>query len=306
MTFEDLEFFWALAERQSITDAAKTVAMSQPTASRRLKAMEQELGGDLIDRHTYPLSLTPFGFLLLDFADEVLKRYYALLLHRDQNHSAVGRLTIATSSSPAARLVTRLVANFVSAEPGVHVELWEMNSRAVAQRIADGDAPIGFMGLLAEDDRLVCRPIAQDQITLLIPQQPAFSHLHRYASWQAIYTLPFIVRRRGSGTQAIVSQALAERGWPQPSHVILEVDTAAAVIDAVESGLGAGFVSRELLFRRELRHSTPLTVKDLAITRPFYLVHHADRIHNAPIAQQFVRLARLHAEQFLVPPNSKE
>jgi DNA-binding transcriptional LysR family regulator len=131
MTFDDLALFWAVAERQSVTDAAKATSMSQPSASRRLKAMEQELGAPLVDRTTYPLSLTPFGFLFLDFADDILKRYRALRLTAGQNHSVIGKLTVATSTSPAARLVTRWMADFIVAHPGVHLELQEMNSQEV-------------------------------------------------------------------------------------------------------------------------------------------------------------------------------
>jgi DNA-binding transcriptional LysR family regulator len=297
VTFEDLEFFWALAERQSITEAGKAVSISQPTASRRLKAMEEELGGQLVDRNAYPLSLTPFGFLLLDFADDVLKRYHALMLRRDQDHSVIGRLTIATSSSPAARLVTRMVADFITAQPGVHVELWEMNSREVEQRIAAGDAPVGFMGVPAQIPEIATLPVAEDEIVLLIPHHPLFSQLRRTVQWEAVQPLPFVVRRVGSGTQATISRALAKRGWAEPRHVVLEVDTAAAMIDAVESGLGAGFVSRELLFRRELRHATPVAVRGLSISRPFYLAYHPDRIRLAPIASEFLRLARLQARE---------
>lgn len=291
MTFEDLELFWALAERQNITEAARTVSMSQPTASRRLKAMEEELGSRLVDRDSHPLNLTPFGFLFLDFADDVLKRYRALVVTADQNHSVIGRLTIATSSSPAARLVTRFIANFVAAYPGVHLELWEMNSGDVERHIADEDLVIGFTGIAATHPAVMSVPIADDEIVLLVPNQLPLASARRPVEWEAVRRLPFIVRRGGSGTQAVVSNALKEQRYEEPHHVVLEVDSASALIDAVESGLGAGFVSRELLFRRELPHSTQVPVKGLAITRPFYLAYHAERVNDYPIARQFLRYA---------------
>ncbi len=290
MTFDDLALFWALAERQNMTEAAKAADISQPTASRRLQAMEQELGAQLVDRETHPLSLTPFGFLFLDFADDVLKRYRALLLQADQRHSIIGRLTLATSSSPAARLVTRWMADFIAANPGVNLHLWEMNSHEVERRIVNGDVVIGFTGLTARHPEVTAIPIADDEIVLLVPA--ALMHgVSRSVQWDELRRLPFVVRRSGSGTQDVVDAALQAGGFALPSHVVLEVDSAAALIDAVESGLGAGFVSRELLFRRELRLSTPIAVKDLSIHRPFFLAYHAERVSQYPIAYQFLRYA---------------
>lgn len=297
MTFEDLELFWALAERQSITDAAKVVSVSQPTASRRLKAMEEELGSQLVDRDAYPLSLTPFGVLFLDFADEVLQKYRALILNAGQNHSMIGTLTVATSSSPAARLVTRWLAGFLTAHPGVHLRLAEMNSSEVEQHILQREAAIGFMGTPPSHPGITSLPIGDDEIALLVPHHVPFANLPRPVPWGTLHQLPFIVRRAGSGTQQLVDAAVQKRGWPPLQHVVLEVDTGSALIDAVESGLGAGFVSRELLFRRELTHSSTWPVKDFTLTRPFYLVYYTDDVGVRPLVTQFLRYAAMRINQ---------
>ncbi len=300
MTFDDLELFWALAECRSITKAAKASAISQPTASRRLQAMEVELGNVLVDRGTQPLNLTPFGYLFLDFADDVLKKYRAIVLGANQTHSVIGRLTVATSSSPAARIVTHWMADFIAAQPGVRLELWEVNSRGVEQCLLKGDALVGFMGIESDHPNIVSLIIAEDDIVLLIPSQPPFQAIHRPIGWDKLVPLPFIGRRSGSGTQAVVDSALDALGWPKPRHIVLEVDTGSAVIDAVESGLGAGFVSRELLFRRKLRHSAPVAIKELSLTRPFFLAYRSDRLQTEPIVDQFMRYAMLR----LKPPST--
>jgi DNA-binding transcriptional LysR family regulator len=297
MTFEDLELFRALAERLSFTEAAKVVAMSQPTASRRIRAMEDELGARLIVRDSYPLSLTPFGYLFLNFADEVLQKYRALVLTADQNHSIIGTLTIATSSSPAARLVSQWMAEFLSAHPGVHVRLSEMHSAAVQEQVAQGEAEIGFMGVPPTHPDLMGFPIADDEIVLLVPKTSVFQALKRPLSWFELCQAPFVMRRLGSGTRQVVEAALNERNWPPLTHIVLEVDTAAAVIDAVETGLGAGFVSRELLFRRELRRCSPCPVQDLSLIRPLFLVYHVERLEKEPLAYQFLRYAQWKLER---------
>ncbi len=293
MTFEDLAFFWALAERQSITEAARAVSISQPTASRRLKAMEQELGAPLVERDGLPLTLTPFGFLFLDFADEVLKKYRALRLAAEETHSVLGTLTVATSSSPAARLVTRWLADFLAAQPGVRLRLTELNSRGVEERIRRGEADLGFMGTPPQDPSLTSLVIGEDEVVLLVPRHSTFHHLPRPATWEQIRHLPFIARTGGSGTQKVVESLAGKNGWPPLDHIVLEVDSASGVVDAVESGLGAGFVSREVLFRRDLTRSSVWPVKGLSIVRPFYLVYHAERAGQEPLTTAFLRYAHM-------------
>lgn len=302
MTFEDLELFWALAERQSITDAAEAMRMSQPTASRRLKAMEEELGAPLLDRGSHPLGLTPFGFLFLDFSDEVLQKYRALKLNAGANQSMIGTLTVATSSSPAARLVTRWMADFVKANPGIQLRLAEMNSQDVERHVLEHEMDLGFMGTSPADASVTSLPIADDHIVLIAPRQGAFLHLPRPTPWDLVRPLPFVMRTPGSGTDTEVRRALRAQQLLEPSHVVLEVDTGTALIDAVESGLGAGFVSHELLFRRDLLRSTILPVRHLMISRPFYLVFRGDRIHDQPVARAFLRYANMRFHD-LPPPH---
>ncbi len=293
MTFEDLELFWALAERQSITEAAHMMRVSQPTASRRLKAMEEELGAALLDRGAHPLSLTPFGFLFLDFADEVLQKLRGLKLNAGNNHSIIGTLTVATSSSPAARLVTRWMVEFIKANPGVHLRLEEMNSDAVERHVLDHESLIGFMGVKPHDRRLTAMAIGEDEIVLIIPRQSPYSDLPHPAPWERLRTLPFVSRTPGSGTESVVAEALRIRDWAPQAHRTLEVDTASRLIDAVESGLGVGFVSRELLFRRDLERSTVWPIKNFRVTRPLYLVFDPNQIQSAPTARAFLRYASL-------------
>lgn len=297
MTIDDLELFWAVAERQSITEAARAVAVSQPTASRRIKALEEEMGAPLIDRTIFPITLTPFGFLFLDFADEMLKRYRHLRLQAGSNQSIIGTLTISTSSSPAARLVTRWMSDFLNANPGIHLRLAEMNSAAVEQSIQAGESGIGFMGQKPLSSSLASLTIGEDEIVLLVPRHGFLPNLHYPLPWDILITLPFVMRSAGSGTQQAISRALFERGWPLPKHVVLEVETGSALIDAVESGLGAGFVSRELLYRRDLVACEPVAIRGFSLTRPFYCIYDPERIAHDASTRAFLRYASMRLRQ---------
>ncbi|WP_210396672.1 LysR family transcriptional regulator [Motiliproteus sediminis] len=68
-----LEDFCALARTRHFSRAADEQNVTQPTLSRRIKLLEDEMGVMLIDRNTLPLSLTPAGKLFLESAEQVIK-----------------------------------------------------------------------------------------------------------------------------------------------------------------------------------------------------------------------------------------
>ncbi len=68
-----LEDFRALARTRHFSRAADEQNITQPTFSRRIKMLEEEMGVMLIDRETLPLSLTPAGKLFLEAADQITR-----------------------------------------------------------------------------------------------------------------------------------------------------------------------------------------------------------------------------------------
>ena len=73
MEFRVLQYFLAVAREQSISGAAQALHLSQPTLSRQLKEMEEELGKQLFIRSNRKITLTPEGILLRSRAEEIVQ-----------------------------------------------------------------------------------------------------------------------------------------------------------------------------------------------------------------------------------------
>ena len=71
MTLQQLAYFVAVADVRSFTRAAERVGVAQPTLSRQLKALEDELGASLVNRDK-AVTLTPAGEVVLPFARRML------------------------------------------------------------------------------------------------------------------------------------------------------------------------------------------------------------------------------------------
>jgi len=151
-----LRAFVCIADCGSISAAARSMKLPQPTLSRRLKMLEDHCGVVLVRRDTHRMHLTEAGQRLLDdaramlaLADEAQQR-----LHEDQT-GLKGHLRLFATIDGGQFTVSRLIARFLKANPGMTAEL--AYSNRPARMIGDGcDAGV-VVGDIT-DDSVVAKP----------------------------------------------------------------------------------------------------------------------------------------------------
>lgn len=95
MDFKWLEDFLALAEDHSFSRAAERRGVTQSAFSRRIRALEDWLGADLVSRDSYPVTLTEEGKLFRETAEEVLRMLAARQAEfRHRSHSGVSQVAL--------------------------------------------------------------------------------------------------------------------------------------------------------------------------------------------------------------------
>ena len=72
MEIRSLRYFLAVAREESMTKAAELLHVTQPTLSKTMKSLEDELGKKLFTRHSFSISLTEEGALLRDRAEDLV------------------------------------------------------------------------------------------------------------------------------------------------------------------------------------------------------------------------------------------
>ena len=72
MEIKHLRYFLAVAREENMTKAADMLHVTQPTLSKTLKSLEDELGKKLFTRHSFSISLTDEGMLLRDRAEDLI------------------------------------------------------------------------------------------------------------------------------------------------------------------------------------------------------------------------------------------
>lgn len=124
MEWSDLRLFLAIAREGTLVAAARTLALTQPTMGRRLRALEEAVGHPLFQRTRAGLVLTDDGATLLGHAERMEEE--ALAIERrlaGQAQQLEGTLRITSSDWFGAHVLAPVLADFAVLHPRVAIEL---------------------------------------------------------------------------------------------------------------------------------------------------------------------------------------
>ncbi len=149
MELRVLQYFLAVAREQSIVRAAESLHLSQPTLSTQIKAMEEELGKQLLIRGTKgsrKVTLTEEGMILRKRAEEILN----LVQKTKQEISLsdqviVGDVYIGTGETEAVRFIAKAAKELYKAYPGIHYHIASGNSEFVLEQLEKGLIDFGMV-----------------------------------------------------------------------------------------------------------------------------------------------------------------
>ncbi|MFV0400020.1 MAG: LysR family transcriptional regulator [Oscillospiraceae bacterium] len=146
MELRILRYFLALAREESISAAAEFLHLTQPTLSRQLMDLEQELGTKLFTRGKRKITLTGEGMLLRKRAEEIIDlvdKTEAELLTPDDIIS--GDIYIGGGETCAMRRVAKVMREITDEHPSVHFHLFSGNAEDVTERLDKGLLDFGIL-----------------------------------------------------------------------------------------------------------------------------------------------------------------
>ena len=166
----ELETFLVVVEEGSFSRAAKRLCISQPSATNRVKRLEAVLRVKLLHRTTRRVEATEDGKFLSAAAGEALSGLFEILRQlRNRSEAARNRVVIASTPMIAATFLPRIIHSFNERYPEVQVLLRDMPYELVLKSIGDGSADIGVAAIDAHQDNLLFRPLAEEDLVLVVP-----------------------------------------------------------------------------------------------------------------------------------------
>jgi DNA-binding transcriptional LysR family regulator len=288
MDLRQLEIFTRVAELGSFSRAAEALHLTQPTVSEHIRALEDELGVRLLDRLGRGADVTRAGQLLLSYASRMLAlaREARQALDAFQGRMS-GDLVVGGSTIPGEYILPAILGRFKEKFPDISTTLLIGDSRGVGDWVAEGRVELAVVGALLPQRGLEFRELLPDEEVVVVPAGHPWS-ARREITLQELAGAPLLIREAGSGTRAALEGALARAGIDLGAlRVVGEMGSSQAVKQAVKAGMGVTIISRRAV-DDECRAGSLfcLEVKDLPITRAFYVVTHKDRTRS-PVAEAF-------------------
>ena len=289
MDLRRLEVFAKVAELGSFSRAAQALSLTQPTVSEHIRALEDELGVQLLDRLGRGAAATRAGRLLLTYAQRMLalSREARQAIEQFQGRMA-GELVIGGSTIPGEYVLPGLVGEFKAKHADISIVLLIGDSRQVSEWIDEGRAELGIIGARPTQRALEAREVMSDELVVMVPATHGWAE-RETVTLEELSREPIVVRERGSGSRAARERAREAAGASLSTlRVVGEMGSTQAVKQAVRAGLGITLISKRAVhdeFGAGLVKC--LRIDGMWVRRAFYLVTHRERTRS-PLGVAFL------------------
>jgi len=248
MELRHLRYFVAVAEELHFTRAAERLHIAQPPLSQQIRALEEELGVQLLLRTRRSVALTDAGAALLERARAMLAQAQALPeeLRRIARGEA-GELRIGfTSTLPLTKVLRDIVADHRRTHPQVVLTLRELHTASQFEALRRGELDVGFVRYNERaPEGIHLKVLRRDPLRLVVPAT------HRFARRRSVSIADCRDERfigfpgsAGTGTGPLLKRLCAQAGF-EPV-IAQEAGEATTQIGLVAVGLGVAVLPAPL------------------------------------------------------------
>lgn len=245
MELRQLRSFIAVAEELNFTRAAVRCHLAQPSLTRQIRLLEEELGVELFDRSRRQIRLTEAGRIFLEDTRRSLAALeQAVRKVRRTSGAEPQRLRVAAPVFAMYGLVPRILHAFSKGYPQIPLELHELYSVDAVLGLKEGWLELGFLRADTVPAGLAWQSVERIEMMVFLPAQHPLAALGA-VPFPALADEPFILLGRHAAQN--VSQSYRELvvGWcrragfePRITQSESWVQSDSAIIRLVASGVG--------------------------------------------------------------------
>ena len=166
MRIEQLWHFVVLAEELNFSLAAERLYISQPSLSKSIRSMEQELDVQLFRRGTRRVALTESGQILLEYAKNICRDYGEAqkLLHDKRAAGIVVEVMPLTFQHE----IADMLAEFSRCNPDIHMRIIERENQETISRLKRSEVDLAILRYEGRDDALRVIPLVANKMILAV------------------------------------------------------------------------------------------------------------------------------------------
>lgn len=251
------EYVEAIIKYGSISRAAKELYISQPYLSQFIKSLEEEVGAELINRQTSPLTLTYAGETYLQYVRK-MSQLTKQMKNEMQAISGLkkGQITIGVSPFLATYTLYRLLPSFMKAYPGIEIKLVEDRTEILENLLIDNEIDICLNSLPITNTKIDYDYLYEEYNYIVIPpnhpiQSDKTIESNHLDPGQLTHE-KFILAKSGLGLRRFTNQVLNK--YNIKPQIILETVSAENAFRLANSGIGITIVPQSVIENAGLLH----------------------------------------------------
>ncbi|AFQ42509.1 LysR family transcriptional regulator [Desulfosporosinus meridiei] len=276
MIIDPLRIFVTIVENKHSSLAAEELYLTHPDVNSQIQSLEEELGSKLIDNTSKHLTLTQSGEIYYGYAKQILLLQDKAKQEIKQLSNVVtGDLRVGASYTIGEYILPSVVAEFAARYPKVEIDTAIANTQEIIHAVQENYLDIALVEGEVDNSDIMIRPIMEDEIILVVPNQHPLARLPIVTS-EHLQDQVWILRESGSGTRAFSDKLIKE--WGIEVRKTYVFGSGQAVKQAVTAGLGIALVSR-CIVKKELnaKELKSIRIKGKRLTRSFYLIGSKDQ-----------------------------
>lgn len=171
-----LSYFMEVARQMSFSKAAQKLNLTQPTLSKMVKNLEDELQVTLFERTTKHVQLTDAGIIVLGEAKEIMRLIENMSSKlSDMMEIKQGRIKIGLPPVIGSLFFPKLLSDFHAMYPQIHIQLYEEGAKRVEKLVDDGSVDFGFAVLPVDENSFDTFPFVKRELKLIVYPEHKFA-----------------------------------------------------------------------------------------------------------------------------------
>ena len=177
MEIRSLRYFLAVAREENMTRAAEILHVTQPTLSKQMKSLEDELGKKLFTRHSFSIELTDEGILLrkraedlVSMADKIEQEFFSL------DDVTGGNLYLGLAESFQIKYLAQAIRSFKQDYPNLHYHITSGDTEQIADKLDKGLLDFLVLAELPDSRKYEYIPFPENDIWgVVMPESDALA-----------------------------------------------------------------------------------------------------------------------------------
>ncbi len=237
--FKDLEIFQIVAEKGTITEAAKEFSYVQSNITSRIQKLETELNTPLFNRHRRGMSLTPEGKKLLTYSKKILMLTDEMKKAIQSKNEPSGKLEIGTVETVIH--LPNILSTYIKKYKNVDLSLYTGVTETLQEKVLNHKLDGAFVTESEFHPDLVSHEVFQEELVLISDM--------RASTLEELKEEPFLCFSEGCGYRARLEN------WYKDQNIIpqkvMEFGTLETILRSVAMGLGVTFVPKSAVTHME-------------------------------------------------------